>query len=186
MLQGGFNVTRQQSTNQSFVFGDSPILQASTSFFYHRGKEKSYRSVADIPDGTRIGLIIEYEYGDLFEEHRDRFSEQRVATQTQIIQMLLLDRVEVAIMFDKVAEYTMANMQASGNYAFDTESIIKGQRQHTSDIYVVFSRKSPDATKLAHLLDEGLHQLHADGSYDRLLRGVPPAVESLTVKPRAN
>ena len=60
--------------------------------------------------------------------------------QTQIIQMLLLDRVEVAICSIDSMEYTMANMQASGNYAFDTESIIKGQRQHTSDIYVVFLR----------------------------------------------
>src|SRR5690606_11809083 len=111
-LHGGYNVTRQHNTEQLFLFGKMPLLRASTSFFYRRGREKDYTHISQVPDGTRIGLIIDYEYGDAFEEHRHRFVEHRVTRQEQIIQLLLLGRIDMAIMFDKVAAYTLANMQA--------------------------------------------------------------------------
>ena len=56
----------------------------------------------DIPKGTSIALIVDYEYGELYEKNRNIFDEIRVSSQMQIIKLLQLKRVDMAIMFDDV------------------------------------------------------------------------------------
>lgn len=171
ILDGGYNVTRQASTEKRFVFGQHPILTASASFYYASNTSdytadpaKSYATAKDIPNKARVASIIDYEYGDVYESQRKRFQEVRVVRQQQIIRMLLAHRVDVGIMFDRVAEYTLADMKLP-------ESVLsRGAVNHTSDIYVAFSRKSPNAEKYAVLLDKGLEEIRANGVYDDLMR----------------
>ncbi len=164
-LHGGFNVTRQQSTEERFVFGESPILVVHGSFYFSQRNEAAIRDAGDIPNGSRVGLIIDYEYGDQYETHRGRFREYRLSSQAQIVKMLLARRLDVAIMFDDVASYTMSEMGIAN------EVIRKGARNHTSRIFVAFNKSRVESIELASELDKGLEKIRLAGLYDQIIRG---------------
>lgn len=166
ILVGGYNVTRQASTEQKFLFGTQALLKAPASFYFpaEHLQAQAYKSIADIPDDSTIGLIIDYEYGNTFEEHQHRFKKVRVSTQEQIINMLRVGRLDGAILFDAVASYTLKSMQ------LEPSSILKGPTNHTSDIYVAFSHIHKDAHFFADKLDKGLELIKANGQYESLLQ----------------
>jgi polar amino acid transport system substrate-binding protein len=165
IVVGGYNVTRQASTEEKFLFGQQILLTAPSSFYFHSDNNQAlkYRDIADIPDGSRIGLIIDYEYGNSFEQHKHRFKQIRVSTQTQIINMLRFGRIDSAIMFDEVASDILKSM------SLDKNSIIKGPLNHTSDIYVAFSRTHKNAQFFADKLDHGLLLIKKAGQYQKLI-----------------
>jgi len=148
-VHGAFNVTKQKSTTDKFNFGEVPILQAPASYYYPAASKLNFTTVADIPKGTTIALIIGYEYGNVYNIYRSRFDEVRVSNQKQIIQLLIRNRVDVAIMFDKVATYKLAEMGLSDN------AIKKGKINHNSKIFVAFSKKK-NTKNIIQKLDEGL------------------------------
>ncbi len=158
-LDGGFNVTRQASTVERFVFGDTPILQAQASFYYAPASPLQLESHSDIADGSRVGMILGYEYGDAYEKHRHRFKEIRVGQQSQIVRMLIAGRLDLAIMFDEVARQTLLDMELPPN------AISRGGLNHRSDIYVVFSKKNPFSSKHAQKLDQAMKIIKASGQY---------------------
>lgn len=148
-VDGAFNVTKQLSTMEKFNFGHSPILQASASFYYHKESPLNFSSSNDIPTGSSIGLIIGYEYGDLYEKNKSRFTEFRVTNQVQLIELIRNNRIDLAIMFDEVAKFKLKEM------ALEQTVIKKGLVNHISDIYVAFS-KVKDTKNAVKLLDAGL------------------------------
>ena len=150
-VDGAFNVTKQKSTLDKFAFGEVPILQVKASFYYHKESGLNFKTVDEIPAGTSIALILDYEYGELYEKDRDRFNEVRVSNQKQIIKLLQLKRVDMAIMFDDVAEYYLSELTLNKN------EIKKGHINHTSDIFVAFN-KYKDLSEVILLLDQGIQQ----------------------------
>lgn len=166
MVAGGYNVTRQASTEEKFLFGQQVLLTATASFYFTENNNQAleYKNIADIPDGTRMGLMINYEYGDSFEQHQHRFKQIRVSSQTQIINMLKLGRIDSAVMFDEVASDTLTSME------LDEHTIQKGPLNHVSDIYVAFSRTHKNAQFFADKLDQGLLYLKENGEYSKLLK----------------
>lgn len=159
---GGFNVTRQASTENLFLFGNEPLLSAPASFFFSKQQGQHFESYDTLPDGVKIGLIIGYEYGDIYQVNQHRFTETRVSHQHQLIRMLLAGRVDAVIMFDEVAKYTLKKMHLSGN------DLQKGFQNHVSDIYVAFSPKYPSAQYLSERLDKGLRLLKERGEYQQM------------------
>lgn len=157
-VDGAFNVTKQASTEADFSFGERALLKVSASFYYPPGSNLSYTTSDMIPRGTSIATIIGYEYGDRYEKNRERFDEVRVATQAQIVNLLKAGRVDMAIMFDEVASYTLEQMQ------LPTEDIKKGHINHTSDIYVAFN-KSHANSQIVKDLDKGLKAIEQESAY---------------------
>ena len=153
LVDGAFNVTRQQNTEVIFNFGDKRILQAKASFYYHKNSKFNYATAREIPKGTSIALILGYEYGNAFEQQKRRFDEVRVYNQKQIIELLLSNKVDMAIMFDEVALYTLNKM------GLKSSAIKQGQLNHQSDIYVAFSKKKP-TQRMMMLLDRGLKKIN--------------------------
>jgi len=152
-VHGCFNVTRQADTEQRFLFGEQVLLRAQASHFYPKSSKLFYESIESIPEKTRIALIIGYEYGDVYEQHKHRFHEVRVASQRQIVELLRKGRVDMAIMFDEVAKQTLKDMALSSN------TLTKGAINHVSDIYVAFSRARDDVKPVINVLDEGLKRI---------------------------
>lgn len=161
---GGYNVTRQASTQEKFLFGDQALFTATASFYFPANNRQviKYQSIADIPDASSVGIIIDYEYGNDFELHKHRFNQVYVSNQTQLINMLTLGRIDSAIMFDEVANYTLKSMSLNKN------TILKGPLNHTSDIYVAFSSAHPNAHFFAEKLDAGLRLIKLNGEYNRV------------------
>jgi len=152
-LDGAFNVTKQASTIDKFNFHQTPLLYAHASFYYPPNSTLDYKNVNEIPDNTLIALIIDYEYEDQYEANRARFSEVRVSKQKQIVQLLLKQRVDMAIMFDDVAKYTLEQMK------LPITAIKKGYSNHTSEIFVAFS-KVRVTDKMIKQLDQGLRKIN--------------------------
>ena len=146
LVDGVFNVTKQGSTTDEFIFGKEPLLQVKASYSYSLNNKMSYKASAD---NNVVGVIIGYEY----ESHRHRFKEVKVSHQQKIIKMLIGDKIEVAIMFDKVAEFTLKEMHR------DLDVIYKGHINHISDIYIGFSKEVENVDKKIQLLDMGLSKL---------------------------
>lgn len=157
-VDGAFNVTKQASTENTFAFGSQPLLRVSASFYYPKQSKLNYRNVDEIPTDTVIATIIGYEYGDRFEANRARFAESRVASQQQIIKLLLSERIDMAILFDEVASYTLAQMGLS------QDAIKQGKINHTSDIYVAFNKALANSDKLKKL-DLGLKAIEQESAY---------------------
>ncbi len=158
-----WNVTRQANTERDYLLHQQPLFQAPSSFYY-RQVAKNYRTVAEIPDGTLVGVIRGYEYGDLYEQHKQRFELIEVSTHPQLISLLQHNKIELAIFFDDVLDYYLAQP------AFAQVTVQKGQLNHVSDIYVAFSRAGPRSEELAKALDAGLMELQRTGDYQRMMR----------------
>jgi len=152
-LDGAFNVTKQASTIDKFNFHQIPLFYAHASFYYPPNSTLNYQNVNEIPDNTIIALIIDYEYEDQYEANRERFNEVRVSKQKQIVQLLLKQRVDMAIMFDDVAKYTLEQME------LPVTTIKKGFANHTSEIFVAFS-KVRATDKMIKQLDQGLRKIN--------------------------
>lgn len=156
---GCFNVTKQHTTSQTYIFGKTPILKASASFYVRAGEFSQFSKIDAIPKDFKIGVINEYEYGDEYEKHRHRLDEIKVKNQAQLIQMLLRKRIDGVILFDEVAKYTLKKMNLK-------KSLIEPRfTNHTSEIFVAFSKLNPRATEFARKLDMGLEKIIKDGTY---------------------
>lgn len=162
-IDGGFNVSRQASTEAKYVFGDVPLFEVEAYWFFLRGTHQTIQSFNDIPDNFRVGVIRDYEYGDEYEQHRHRFNETKVSQQAQIIRMLKQGRIDAGIMFKDEAAFTLKKMRQQSSL-FEQRFL-----NHRGSVYVAFSHKNPNAHRMAKQLDKGLLMLKASGEYDRII-----------------
>lgn len=162
-IDGGFNISRQSTTEQRYLFGDVPLLHVEAYWFFLPDTHRGIKSFKDIPDKFRVGVIRDYEYGDEYENHRHRFNEIKVSHQSQIIRMLLQRRIDAAIMFNDEANFAMRKMELK-NSTFDKRFL-----NHQGDVYVAFSHKSSRARWMAQQLDKGLLMMKETGEYEQIL-----------------
>ncbi|HAT42515.1 MAG TPA: amino acid ABC transporter substrate-binding protein [Rheinheimera sp.] len=176
-VDGCWNVTRQQSTLDQYLLHQTPLFQARASYYYH-GKVRPYRSVADIPNNTVVGVILGYEYGDLYEQHKQRFKLVEVSTHGQLIQLLDAGKLDLAIFFDDVLAYYLHQPE------FQQVKLLRGHTNHVSDIFVAFTKNQARSVELATALDRGLAELKRSGTYQRLLEQylAKPSVERASVE----
>jgi polar amino acid transport system substrate-binding protein len=162
-IDGGYNVTLQATTKDKYIFGEVPLANVKAYWFFIPGKHPNIKSIADVPEEFRVGVIRNYEYGDVYEQHRPRFAEVQVSQQSQIIRMLKQERIDAAVMFEREAEFALKEMKLDATI-FDKRFL-----NHQGDVYVAFSHKSPRARWLAQQLDKGLLMIKETGEYDRIL-----------------
>ncbi|MBW0295000.1 amino acid ABC transporter substrate-binding protein [Shewanella xiamenensis] len=163
-VDGVFNVTREASTEQRFVFGDMPLFVAKASFYQRKQRSLLAENKWQIPKGSNVGVIKSYEYGDEFPElvKQRQLNIVTVATQQQLINLLLIGRIDAAVMFDLVAQENLQKMGVS-------DEVIAAFDNHSSQIYLAFSKENPKAALLAKALDQGLSTLKKNGQYLQLL-----------------
>lgn len=162
-IDGGYNVTRQVTTDDKYIFGTVPLITVKAYWFFLPGTHSKIQSLADIPNKFRVGVIRDYEYGDEYEQQRYRFKETQVSQQSQLIRMLNQGRIDAALMFEQEAEFALRQMKIKST-VFDKRFL-----NHQGDVYVAFSHKSPKARWLAQQLDKGLLAIKETGEYDRIL-----------------
>lgn len=163
-VDGVFNVTREHSTEQRFIFGNTPLFIATASFYQKKQKPILANNKWALPKGTVIGVIKSYEYGDEFPTlvKQQQLNIVTVANQQQLINLLLIGRIDAALMFDLVAKENLKKMGVD-------DEIIPAFTNNSSDIFLAFSKENPQAQALASQLDAGLSQLKDTGQYEKLL-----------------
>ncbi|MGL4639559.1 MAG: substrate-binding periplasmic protein [Shewanella sp.] len=170
-VDGVFNVTREASTEGRFVFGQVPLFAATASFYQAKQRPLDADNKWQLPKGTVVGVIKSYEYGDEYPKlvQERELNLVTVSSDQQLINLLLLGRIDMALMFDAVANEHLQQMGIKGE-------IVPAFYNHTSDIYLAFSKKNPRATLLATALDQGLLHLKNSGQYQALLSTAPSAI----------
>ncbi|MEH6650482.1 MAG: transporter substrate-binding domain-containing protein [Motiliproteus sp.] len=163
-VDGCWNVTRQQNTESMFYFGNEPLLKADISFVYKTSTPGRFTSISDLPDGLSIGVIIDYEYGDEFEQQKHRFNIYEARGQIQLLKMLDGNRVAVALMFDDVYREVLQKS------SYSPQLFHQGVMFYTSDIYIAFNKNSFLSPVYADALDKGLIELRKTGEYQQLLQ----------------
>jgi polar amino acid transport system substrate-binding protein len=158
---GGFNVAREASREDDFLWGREMLFLAHAHYYHHKSRPLRVQDARSLQGGEKIGVIRGYEYGNLFHDHQGivRVWANR---HDQIIDMLRLGRVQAVIMFEKTAGLYRRKMHLADEVqaAFPSEP---------SRIFVAFSRRHPEATRYLELLDEGLRRIKADGTYQAIL-----------------
>lgn len=162
-IDGGYNVTRQLTTESKYIFGNVPLITVEAYWFFLPGTHSKIQSLGEIPDKFRVGVIRDYEYGDEYEQQRYRFKETQVSQQSQLIRMLNQGRIDAALMFEQEAEFALRQMKIKST-VFDKRFL-----NHQGDVYVAFSPKNPHAYWMAEQLDIGLLAIKETGEYDRIL-----------------
>lgn len=162
-LDAGYNVTLQSTTKDKYLFGNVPLLTVESYWFFRPNTFVHINTIEDMPPKFRVGIIRDYEYGDIYEKHRHRLTEIQLTQQSQIIRMLKQGRIDAAVMFDREAKYALENMGHSDDV------LEKRFLNHRGDVYVAFSHKSLKAVWLSQELDRGLLMMKESGEYDRIL-----------------
>jgi polar amino acid transport system substrate-binding protein len=162
MVDGCWNVTKQQSTSSRFLLHQVPLFRASSSFYYYK-TAKTFTSVAKIPDRTVVGVILGYEYGDEFEKHKQRFNLVEVSTHEQLVKLLRAEKLDVALFFDDVLSFYLKQWQLSDPL------MIRGAENFVSELFIAFDKNNEQSQQKADALDQGLRQLQQSGEYQRLL-----------------
>lgn len=174
-IDGGYNVTLQTTTKDKYLFGKVPLLSVESYWFFIPGSFPNIKSIEDIPAKFRVGIIRDYEYGDIYEQHRQRFNEIQLTQQSQIIRLLKQGRIDAAVMFDREAEYVFKKM------GLDKNVFEKRFLNHRGDVYLAFSHQSPRALWLSQEFDKGLLMLRESGEYDRLLDYSSPRISNAQI-----
>ena len=160
-LLGLFNVSREQSTEESYSFGEERLFQAKTFYYHNIRRPLKAKNLSELDNHERVGLILGYEYGSKILDNT-RVVITRVSHQKSLIRMLIYNRIDTAIMFEAIANETFPNVNGS-------EIIEKAFEGEHSNIYVAFSPKFPNMKYYRDKLDEGLRILKSKGRIKELL-----------------
>lgn len=157
---GVFNVPRERSNEQRYIFGKIPHLVARSAYYQSTLRPLDATRKEDLRDVT-VGVVTDYGYGDFF-MNNERFRKLWRRSDTQNLQALKAGYIDSTILYEKTANRLLKELglESDISKAFDSE---------TGDIHVAFSKYWPRAQYYADKLDEGLAIIKANGTYDRIV-----------------
>ena len=158
---GGFNVAREPSREDAFLWGREMLFLARAHYYHCRQRLLEASSAIGLKSGEKVGVILGYEYGELFHEN-NRISKVWGKRHDQILRMLQAGRVDTVILFEKTANLFLDEMNLQ-------EEVFAAFPSEPSRIYVAFSRQHPEARHYLEKLDEGLARIRANGEYQAIL-----------------
>ena len=159
---GGFNVAREPSREDAFLWGREMLFLARAHYYHCRPGLLEASSAKELQHGEKVGVIRGFEYGEFFHEN-DRISKVWGKRHDQLIRMLQAGRVDTVILFEKTANLFLKEMNLHNEVfaAFPSDP---------SRIYVAFSKQHPQAKHYQEKLDEGLARIKANGEYAAILK----------------
>lgn len=158
---GGFNVAREPSREDAFLWGKEMLFLARAHYYHYRARLLKASSATELQSGEKVGVILGYEYGELFHEN-NRIFKVWGKRHDQILRMLQAGRVDTVILFEKTANLFLDEMKLQ-------EEVFAAFPSEPSRIYVAFSRQHPEAGHYLEKLDQGLARIKANGEYQAIL-----------------
>lgn len=169
---GCFDAPRTAEVENIYLWHEERLFAADMYFYVTADFQGTVRGVEDVA-GKTVGLTQGYGYGTRVDMDT-RMIKQYSKTDAILIQKLLAKRLDLIILYDKVADYLLPKQGASGK-------IKRVGPSDSIDIYVAFSRQHPEGQKYRDVFSEGFRKIKADGTYDRIgkewderLKSAPP------------
>ncbi len=127
-------------------------------FLKAAGRSRTVRAIADLK-GLTIGVVHAY---NLHQEIADTgMTPVIVADDEKGLRMLLADRVDGFFTFRDTGRYILSRIAHAPDVRF--------VEFRSSPYYACFSKALPGAARLTEAFDDGLGQIRADGTYDRIM-----------------
>ncbi|ARU57428.1 amino acid ABC transporter [Oleiphilus messinensis] len=164
---GGFNAVPVNDLPERYVFGSESIYDSYTYFYYHKNRPIQFSNLNELdrPD-LRVGEVNGYIYS---QEYLDLgFTRSKMKSDRHLIQMLMLNRLDLAYMTARVAEYHMRQLGIPEGTLVRVEGIGAAKLP----LHVAFNREHPKAKYYADRLDRGLKLLKASGRYYEILNAI--------------
>jgi polar amino acid transport system substrate-binding protein len=160
-LLGAFNVPKERSNENLYLFGKTPLFTALSAYYHNRDQPLKATCKEALVNGEKIGVVFDYGYGNFF-ANNDRITKIAVRADILNLRKLAMGRIDATILYDKTAKKLIEENALSDKIekAFDSE---------TADIYVAFSKTFPKAQTYADKLDQGLAVIKENGDYQKIL-----------------
>jgi len=157
---GGFSAVKTPDGEAKFIFGEQPVYQVTTKFFYAAKRPIEILSERDLNNiRLQVGEVNGYMYHP--EYYQYKFKRQKAQSEERLIKMLLLGRIDLAYITEKVIDYQLSVM----GLPRETLSSISSIGVVSVPLYVAFNKQHPKAKYYAEMLDKGLLKLKETGRY---------------------
>jgi len=160
-ILGAFNVPRERSNEDLYLFGKTPLFTALSAYYHNRDNPLSATRKEELINGETVGVVFDYGYGDFF-TNNDRIAKVEVRSDLLNLRKLAKGRLDATILYDKTARKLIEDNGLG-------DKIVKAFDSESADIYVAFSKVFPRAQYYADKLDEGLAIIKANGEYQKIL-----------------
>lgn len=156
---GCFDAPRTAEIEEVFLWHDEPLFPAKGYFYAAHGYQGRVSGIKDAA-GKKVGLTQGYGYGNLVEQDKKMIKEYS-KTDAILINKLLNRRLELIILYDKVADYLIAKLNAKGK-------IKQLGLSDSIDLYIAFSKKHPDGKKNRDIFSNGFQKIKDNGIYQKI------------------
>ena len=158
---GVFDTTGTPELAKTYLFHTPAMFKASIVIYAPVAHPDGKLSEADL-EGKKVGITNGYTYTDTFDVN-PKITRDPSPGDTQLLKKLALNRIQYAVIYDKVA-----NLIISENKA-DLEGKIKVVGTLTDiELFLSFSRKHPEGGQWRDVFQKGLQAIIADGTYAKI------------------
>ncbi len=160
-LLGVFNVPKESSNEDLYLFGKTPLFTAVSAYYQNRDHPLGATKKEDLIHGEKVGVVFDYGYGDFFAKN-DRIQKIEVRSDLLNLRKLAKGRIDATILYEKTARKLIEENGLG-------DKIEKAFESESAEIYVAFSKTHPKARHYADKLEEGLAAIKASGEYQKIL-----------------
>lgn len=158
--------SRSDDREEDFLYSD-PVVNTREVFFYRRGMRFDWQSYEDL-NPFIVGVSRGYFYGSPFHDALDAnlFPVEIAETDLKNLQKLLLGRIDLFVVEQKVGEYILKRnfeRQEIERLAFHPRPV--RETYH----YLIISKAAENAQSLVEQFNTGLRLLRQSGEYERIL-----------------
>ena len=157
---------RNEDRMKRFLFNTEPLFDDQEVFFYLKGLNFHWDKIQDLKP-YRVGGTIGYYDTDLLEKHG--IAVDKVDYEKLNFEKMLAGRIDVYPTTIDVGYYLISKMFPPAKaklFTYDPKPL------HSASLFVMFSRKAPEAGALIEKLDRGLRKLKANGRYAEIMQGL--------------
>ncbi|MCH8550789.1 MAG: transporter substrate-binding domain-containing protein [Natronospirillum sp.] len=146
-----------------FLHYSDPFLANEVKLIKRAGDDFDYQAPEDLT-GKRLGHIIEYAYGDVFDNGEHFFKEPAVNLVTNI-RRLRRNMIDLTLEDELVARENIG--QVNPDYLNDIEFVDTPISRN--DMHLTVGQNHPDGEAIISAFNEGLMEIRENGTYDRIL-----------------
>ena len=163
---GSFPWNTTEDRQNEFVIHKEPLIKDEGVYFHLKSTNFDWQTIDDLKQ-YRVGVTMGFKHIAIYEE--EGIDAEAVQSELLNFKKLLSGRIDV-YRTSKTVGYAMIKKH------FTAEEVIHFTHHpkaiEETNYYVLFSKQSPNAQKLADTLDEGLKAMRSSGEYQRLLEAL--------------
>lgn len=159
-LAACLNTTLDSHIVADFLIPEEPLFRDDILLWARSGASPLQR--LDELVGKQVAVTLGYTYGEYFDSYPGIL---RVPVRRDLNGFLMLQRGRI----DYVVAFRGTAQALLQEYPELAEQFTEVGTVHQSQLYLTFSRRHPEAAGLRLQFDQGMRQIRADGTYQRIL-----------------